>query len=68
MTTRGHSSDPPGADRAAQDRRRRLLEQALAEIKSLRAQVKTLRRAVEPVAIIGLSCRFPGGIQGPADF
>jgi len=42
--------------------RRELLSRALEEIRRLRKEVGQLRsRQVEPVAVIGVGCRFPGG-------
>src|SRR5438552_2148904 len=54
------SETPPPADR------RRLLQEALRAIEEMRRKVDTLERArVEPIAITGLACRFPGGADGP---
>ncbi len=45
------------------------LKRALAALKKMRARVEELERAKnEPVAIIGIGCRFPGGVNNPADF
>ena len=45
------------------------LKQALIAIKSLRSEVESLRNAQhEPVAILGMGCRFPGGVSTPAEF
>lgn len=42
-----------------------LMRKALREIQSLRAALATKR---EPVAIIGMGCRFPGGANDPASY
>ncbi|NEQ95844.1 MAG: hypothetical protein F6K30_03780, partial [Cyanothece sp. SIO2G6] len=48
---------------------RSLIENALKEIRQLRQQVKANEDAQrEPIAIIGIGCRFPGGANSPADF
>jgi acyl transferase domain-containing protein len=39
-----------------------LLKRALGKIKTLKAE---LQRASEPIAIVGMGCRFPGGADGP---
>ncbi|MFV3130816.1 type I polyketide synthase [Niveispirillum sp. KHB5.9] len=42
----------------------KLLADALRQIRSLKA-ANAAARAVPPVAVIGLGCRFPGGAEGP---
>jgi acyl transferase domain-containing protein/acyl carrier protein len=45
------------------------MKDALLELKQLRATVNDLKRArTEPIAIIGMSCRMPGGVDGPDSY
>ena len=38
------------------------LEETRAELAAVEAQQR------EPIAVVGIGCRFPGGISGPADY
>src|SRR3954464_6217257 len=44
-------------------------KQALIALRRMRARVEELERArTEPIAIIGIGCRFPGGVASPDAF
>jgi myxalamid-type polyketide synthase MxaC len=46
--------------------RRALLHNALQKLQEMQARVDQLERTrIEPIAIIGLGCRFPGGVDDP---
>ncbi|UQA57019.1 type I polyketide synthase [Polyangium aurulentum] len=46
-----------------------LLRRALVELKEMRARLKAAEQArTEPIAVIGIGCRFPGGANDPAGF
>ncbi|MGH7114534.1 MAG: beta-ketoacyl synthase N-terminal-like domain-containing protein, partial [Stellaceae bacterium] len=50
---------------------RDVLRRALIEIRSLKQRLATIEQQggrAEPVAVCGLGCRFPGGVDGPAAF
>jgi len=54
---------------AAKNDYRPLLQDAVLKIRELKARIDDLERGKnEAIAIIGLGCRFPSGINGPDDY
>jgi acyl transferase domain-containing protein len=57
------------ASTPANDDQRARLARALAAFKDLHSQLDELKRArSEPIAVIGLGCRYPGGVLDPEAF
>jgi polyketide synthase 12 len=51
-----------------EEKLRHYLKLATADLREARRQVREMAdRAREPIAIIGMSCRFPGGVTGPEE-